>query len=119
MNTELYFIRHGQPVLQNALLGKTDSPLSELGWSQLKQSFSAVDDIDCVVSSSLSRCASFAQYISEKNNYPLEISDEWRECQFGDWDGQTYVELHRQFPEDTSQFFSQPAEFTPPNGEPL
>ncbi|TQV89621.1 histidine phosphatase family protein [Aliikangiella coralliicola] len=119
MTTEIFLVRHGQPVLQNALLGSTDSPLSELGWLQLNESFSKLVEIDSIVSSSLSRCASFAQNFAEENDVNLIIDGAWRECHFGQWDGQSYQQLHQKYPQQVSQFFSDPDQFPPPGGESL
>jgi alpha-ribazole phosphatase len=121
MNTELFLIRHGQPVLQNALLGSTDSPLSETGWQQLERCFDKLcaENIDLIVTSPLSRCANFAQYFSAEKMIKLEINADWRECHFGDWDGKTYQQLHHEFPQAMADFYHNPSQHTPPNGEKL
>lgn len=119
MNTDIFLIRHGQPVLQEALLGSTDSPLSELGWQQLEATLNSIQSLDCLLSSSLSRCAAFAQHYAEKQMMNLQISDSWRECHFGDWDGKTYQSLYQQYPQAVSDFFINPDKNTPPNGESL
>ncbi|MCW9016782.1 MAG: histidine phosphatase family protein, partial [Kangiellaceae bacterium] len=115
MNTEIILIRHGEPVLQNALLGSTDSPLSENGWSQLEKTFGSIGPFDQLISSPLTRCAGFAQHLGSESNVPLAIEEAWKECHFGDWDGQTYQSLHQNHPQQVSQFFSEPDKFPPPN----
>ncbi|MCW8875867.1 MAG: histidine phosphatase family protein [Kangiellaceae bacterium] len=119
MNTEIILIRHGEPVLQNALLGSTDSPLSENGWSQLEKTFGSIGPFDQLISSPLTRCAGFAQHLGSESNVPLAIEEAWKECHFGDWDGQTYQSLHQNHPQQVSQFFSEPDKFPPPNAERL
>ncbi|WP_196140980.1 histidine phosphatase family protein [Aliikangiella sp. G2MR2-5] len=119
MNTEIFLIRHGEPVLTGALLGSTDSPLSQNGWTQLETAFKNIEDIDLLVSSPLSRCAAFAQYYADENSQLLHIEEDWRECHFGDWDGQTYQSLHQKYPQEVARFFSVPAVQTPPQGESL
>ena len=119
MQTEIFLVRHGEPVLQNALLGSTDSPLSENGWQQLKESSARLKNVDQVIASPLARCAHFAQDFAEENTLPLLIDNNWRECHFGDWDGEFYLDLHQAYPEAVSAFFSDPGRNTPPNGETL
>ena len=119
MNTDIFLVRHGQPVLLNALLGATDSPLSDIGWLQLKNTLKNLDKIDLIISSPLSRCVAFAQQYAADNNLELLIDNQWQECFFGDWDGRTYQSLYREFPKEIEAFFSQPNLNTPPNGEAL
>ncbi|TQV74994.1 histidine phosphatase family protein [Aliikangiella marina] len=117
--TEIFLVRHGEPTLQSALLGSTDSPLSENGWQQLNDTLAGLSKIDHIVSSPLSRCAHFAQDYAEQAQLPLQINQDWRECHFGDWDGERYKALHQKYPLEVSAFFSDPANNTPPNGEKL
>lgn len=117
--TELFLVRHGEPMLQGALLGSTDSPLSQNGWQQLNDALDGLDKIEYITSSPLSRCAHYAQDYAEQANLPLEVNSDWRECHFGDWDGERYEVLHQKYPQEVSAFISDPANNTPPNGETL
>ena len=119
MQTDIFLVRHGEPVLTNALLGSTDSPVSELGWQQLEATLNNIPGLEQLVSSPLSRCANFAQHFAAEKSLPLQIDNEWRECHFGDWDGQKYQDLHQSFPEAVEEFFSDPYKCMPPNGESL
>jgi len=119
MQTELFLVRHGEPVLQNALLGSTDSPLSDAGWRQLETSCEHLPKLDFIVSSPLSRCANFAQQYAADKNLQLHINPDWRECHFGDWDGCKYQQLHDEFPREVENFFSRPDRHSPPKGEDL
>lgn len=119
MNTEVYFIRHGEPMLQKALLGSTDSPLSQYGWQQLQTSFVSLCKVEQLISSPLSRCASFAQQFSVENQLPLDILEEWKECDFGEWDGEAYQTLYQKFPDLVEKYFNEPGKYTPPGGEAL
>ena len=117
--TDIFLVRHGQPVLQNALLGSTDSPLSDLGWLQLESAAETLGYINTIISSPLSRCAAFAQQYAAENELQLVIDSQWKECFFGDWDGRTYQSLYKELPKEIEGFFSQPNKNTPPNGEKL
>lgn len=119
MITELFLIRHGEPQLTNALLGHTDSLLSDLGWQQLVESSAKLNAIDLVISSPLKRCAIFAEDFAKQHNLPLQFESQFTESNFGDWDGQPYQVLYEQFPQKMHEFFIDPANNTPPNGESL
>ncbi|MET1256208.1 histidine phosphatase family protein [Aliikangiella maris] len=117
--TDVFFVRHGEPVLKKTLLGFTDSPLNQLGWAQMETNIKPISGIDLVISSPLIRCADFAQRYAKKNKVALEIDARWKECFFGDWDGETYDFLYENYPDELNNFFNQPAKFMPPKGEPL
>ena len=121
MKTDIYLIRHGQPELQNTLLGYTDSPLNELGWQQLESTFANLNNFDYLVSSPLVRCSDFAKHYAEQNQIQsqLQIAENWQECHFGDWDGKSYEQLQQQYPQTINDFFNDPFNNTPPNGESL
>lgn len=119
MSTELFLIRHGEPQLTQALLGLTDSPLSELGWQQLATNSTTLTDIDLVIASPLKRCAVFAEHFARQNKLNLQVEPAFQESNFGDWDGQLYQDLHVKFPQQMHEFFIDPANNTPPNGESL
>ncbi len=119
MTTRLLLIRHGEPELTQALLGKTDSPLSPLGYQQLTACFEYIGSFDQLISSPLSRCKNFALDLSEQLNCDIGIEPQLREYDFGDWDGKTFQELQQTQTEAIAAFFADPANNTPPNGETL
>ncbi|CAM3138456.1 histidine phosphatase family protein [Moritella viscosa] len=119
MQTELYLVRHGEPQIRNALLGRTNPELSELGWQQMLDNCAGLTDIDVMISSPLLRCALFAKHIAAQQELPLHISADFVEFDFGDWDGRSYQALHNDFPQGMHNFFIDPANNTPPNGESL
>ncbi|EDM66054.1 hypothetical protein PE36_05388 [Moritella sp. PE36] len=119
MQTELYLVRHGEPQIRNALLGRTNPELSELGWQQMLDNSANLTDIDVMIASPLQRCALFAEYIAAQQQVPLHIKPDFAEFDFGDWDGRSYQELHNDFPQDMHNFFIDPGNNTPPNGESL
>jgi alpha-ribazole phosphatase len=119
MKTDIYLIRHGQPQLQEALLGVTDSPLSDDGWQQLEAVSQILPDINRVVSSPLLRCRAFAEVLSHQRQLPLSVESQLQECDFGEWDGITYQQLYKEFPTEIGRFWQEPNEFMPPGGEAL
>jgi alpha-ribazole phosphatase len=119
IQTDLYLIRHGEPVLTNALLGSTDSPLSEFGWQQLTLTMKNLAGVEQLIASPLSRCANFAQDFAAETALPLQIDPAWRECHFGDWDGMRYQDIHQRFADSANRFFANPNENMPPKSESL
>lgn len=119
MKTQLILLRHGQPELQNCLLGQTDSKLTDLGWQQMQASCLTLRDIDQVITSPLLRCKQFAIDYAIKNGIPFECVVEFQECHFGDWDGLDYHQLNENFNREFELFLESPNENHPPNGENL
>ncbi len=117
MKTDIYLIRHGQPELQNSLLGLTDCDLTEFGKKQLSFLYDRSDEFDQVISSPLKRCANFSNSWHKKSQLPLSIDSAWKEYDFGDWDGLSYQELSEKHPQAFIQFTQQPAKYLPPNAE--
>lgn len=119
LKTELTFIRHGEPVLRDTFLGRTDSPLTDNGWQQLFSAFEALTDVDCLISSPLRRCHAFANHIAAERNWPLTMNSSLQEYDFGEWDGLSFAELNDRDPVLMSAYFADPAAITPPQGESL
>lgn len=136
--TTLDFLRHGEchdsladgqknTDSLSIFRGRTDSPLSETGWQQMDQAVRhwhpPLSDVnhnwDIILSSPLKRCRLFAEQLGEFLRLPVETHPALREIDFGDWDGQLVTEIQRQYPQEIARFWSNPAAYTPPNGEPL
>ncbi|MBU3069684.1 histidine phosphatase family protein [Aestuariicella sp. G3-2] len=136
--TTLDFLRHGECQdkmedghknfdSQAIFRGRTDSPLNECGWHQMNQAVqhwhAPLTEVnhnwDKIISSPLKRCRIFSEQLAEFLKLPSEINDALREIDFGDWDGRLIESIERDFPDELARFWSNPAEQTPPNGEPL
>ena len=87
-----YFIRHGQTLwnVENKICGATDSPLTEYGREQAKETGQKIltegvkaDEILC---SPLSRAADTAQLISEMTGIPYRVEPRLIEQNFGKWE---------------------------------
>lgn len=122
-------LRHGEPVGGVRYRGTTDDALSETGWQQMADAVNSgttsqsIENITIpwthVVSSPLSRCADFAKQISEAHSLALSIEPRFAEIDFGDWEGLTSQQIMARDPERLSQYWSNPTDNTPPNGESL
>ena len=117
--TVVDLLRHGQPTSDGCLAGQFDAELTESGWQQMNSTMTEPQNYDLVISSPLLRCHTFAQYYCDQHNLPLIVNHQWQEMSFGDWDGISYSELHEQAPSALSDFWADPWNHTPPNGEPM
>lgn len=94
---KFYFVRHGQTVwnVENKICGATDSPLTELGHEQaretgriLKLKMDAGEiTIDEILTSPLSRAYDTAKEISVMTGVPMRIEQRLIEQNFGKWEG--------------------------------
>lgn len=120
MALRVYFLRHGRPEHDECLRGVTDFALTSEGFKQMQKSFAHIEDnLDQIISSPLSRCLSFAEYIAKENNIPLSIDPNWQEINFGHWDGVSRRKLQQQYPTELLNYWKDPWKNTPPAGESL
>ncbi|WP_210257964.1 histidine phosphatase family protein [Hyphomicrobium sulfonivorans] len=85
-------IRHGETVTPGRLIGRSDPPLSDLGRAQLKRQTHG-RNWDAIVSSPRLRTLEPARLIGADRKLSVRIDDDWRELDFGAWDGRTLEEL--------------------------
>jgi len=112
-------IRHGEPVGGRKYRGRTDDPLSEKGWAQMRQAVDGHCPWRAIVSSPLSRCAEFARELSARHGLPLETDARLMEIGFGAWEGRTPAELTAADPDLLRRFRRDPVAHAPPGAEPL
>jgi len=117
--TTIDLIRHGEPVGGTKYRGKLDDPLSEKGWQQMRNAVADHCPWDAIISSTLRRCAEFAQELSKRHNIPLETDARLMEIGFGEWEGKTAAELQASDPDRLHHFWSDPLNNTPPGAETL
>jgi alpha-ribazole phosphatase/probable phosphoglycerate mutase len=117
--TTIDLIRHGEPVGGNKYRGHLDDPLSEKGWKQMRDAVADHCPWELIVSSSLKRCADFAEELAMRHNLPIEIDPRLMEIGFGDWEGMTAAELQARDPNALHRFWSDPTNNTPPGAETL
>lgn len=112
----IYLLRHGELEQKGVLAGQTDFQLSNIGFQQLKDATEKLD-VDQVISSPLYRCLQFATPFTEQKQLPLSIVDDLAEMNFGDWDGKPYEQLWQDQKPNIGDFWQNPKQITPPNGE--
>ena len=96
---EVCLVRHGQSVsnAEGVWQGQGDSPLSDLGCTQVEALGAALvgQRYDLVLSSDLSRAAETAKAAGVE----VEHDRAWREIDVGDWEGLTMEQVVERFPE--------------------
>jgi broad specificity phosphatase PhoE len=117
--TTIDLLRHGACEGGEIFRGSTDVALSELGWSQMRQSLAEQSGWQRVIASSLQRCRLFAEQFAAANALPFAANDALREIDFGAWEGKKIVDVQRDYGAELRQFWDNPAQFTPPAGEPM
>ncbi len=115
------FIRHGLTLDNESmkLSGFIDSELSDMGKKQAKQTSIRLKDeeIDLIYSSPLKRAMDTAKEISKINNVNINIFDEFKEMNFGDFEGLTFKEIESDHKEEYERLKNESFEYSFPNGE--
>ncbi len=111
-------LRHGEPQGGNVFRGRTDHPLTDLGWQQLQD---ATDDKtwDVIITSPLLRCHEFSKNLAEQLNIPLIIADDLMEFDFGIWENQDMEKVFKEDFDRIKGMWSDPMNFSSPEGESL
>ena len=117
--TTIDLIRHGLPEGGQRYRGWLDDPLSETGWLQMRDALAGEQPWELIISSSLIRCADFANVLGDELQRPVQLESRLREISFGEWEGRTASEILEQTPEAIANFWSDPVRYSPPGGERL
>lgn len=118
--TRIDLLRHGLPDGPKCMRGHVDPELTEQGWEQMRFAISnrlPVAEYQQVISSDLLRCAEFAAWFSQTRSLPLQKTEDFRELNFGDWDGVDFDTMWKQHGEALANYWSDPWGNHPPNGE--
>ncbi len=113
MSIEL--LRHGDTG-QRSYRGQLDDPLSELGWMQLRDATHG-GQWDIIVTSSMQRCAAFANELASALQVPIQVDTRLVEYHFGDWQGVPIETLAEEQADALGRFWSDPVRYPPPGGE--
>jgi len=102
VTTLTHLLRHGQTehTPERRFSGSSDLPLSELGRAEARAAALALKDrgIDAIVASPLQRCRETAQAAAEVLGLPVEVDEDLRELDFGEWEGLTGEEVRARSP---------------------
>lgn len=111
----MQLMRHGTTG-QPSYRGQINDPLSALGWQQSRAA-TADSEWELVVSSTMRRCADFAQAFCDERGIPLQLDARLVEYHFGDWQGRTIADLEREEPTHLAAYRADPQRHPPPRGE--
>jgi probable phosphoglycerate mutase len=119
--TRLILVRHGETGLNadRRYSGRGDVPLTERGAEQARATAARLAGLKvaAVHTSPLSRCTATADAIAAAlGDPPVTVDPDLVECDFGDWEGLTFGEVRRRWPEDLDRWLGSPGE-APPGGE--
>lgn len=121
--TTTILLRHGQTALsvERRFAGRGDIPLTDTGLQQAAAAaarLAARGGIDLVVSSPLSRARKTAEAVAGATGAGLLIDDDLAETDFGDWEGLTFAEVMKRWPEEMKSWMGS-TDLAPPGGESL
>ena len=110
--TVVDFLRHGETELPEALIGRTDPSLSAAGRASVARQIRG-RTWSAFITSPLRRALETARIAASGTT--VEPDADWREIDFGDWDGRLRCDLA----DDArlTAFFSDPEANPPPGGE--
>lgn len=118
--TVTLLLRHGQTPLsaERRFAGRGDVPLTKEGVRQAAQAAKrlARAGVDVVVSSPLRRARVTAEMVAQAAGVPLVIDDDFAEADFGEWEGLTFAEAGRRWPDELAAWVASP-DAAPPGGE--
>jgi len=114
-------LRHGETQFSHTLRGHLDDELTPKGWQQMQSTIEQDTNQtwDVIVSSSLKRCACFAEQLSKTTELPLLLNHDLKEMYFGDWEGISTQQIYETSPELLANFWQKPTQFCPPHAETL
>jgi alpha-ribazole phosphatase len=121
--TRLYLVRHGQVAdgHTDVYNGHNDVDLSPNGVTQCQALAIHLQDLDFdgIYSSDLTRTRRGAEIIRQGRNLPVQTVPEFREINFGVWEGLSFKEIMTQYPQELQQRFADLANYRIPGGESL
>ena len=117
----LYLIRHGQTKLnkERVFLGSQDEVLDSLGIEQSKvlEEIMRAKELDSIITSPLKRCYDTAACIASGRGLSISTADEFKEMDFGLWEGMHYRDISIQYPEEWARCVNNWKDMHPPKGE--
>ena len=120
---KLTLIRHGESVFnsQKKIQGKLDSSLTQTGISQTKLLSQHVKNenknYDAIFSSPLKRAFETAHIISKHLELSLNVVENLKEINLGEWEGKFIEEIKKKESEAFENFISNPLKYFIPSGE--
>jgi len=121
--TATLLLRHGQTPMSvqkryAGLSPKTDAPLTDTGVRQAVAAAKrlASAGIDAIVASPLQRTVRTAEEVAAVTGVPVLTDQDFRETDFGAWEGLTFAEVRERWPSELATWLADPS-VAPPGGE--
>jgi len=121
---KITFIRHGSTIYsdENRLSDNLNyPPLSELGKVEAARIAEWVEKrspkVDKIYTSSDVRAIQTCKFIAQEYKKDFEILDNLYSRRSGKWNGLTFDQIEKQYPEELKQYHENRAEYWPENGE--
>ena len=113
-------LRHGQTELstERRFAGRGDIPLTREGVRQAELAARrlAAAGAEVVITSPLQRAQRTAEVVAEAAGVPLVVYEELVEADFGSWQGLTFGEAAKKWPDELAAWMASP-DAAPPDGE--
>lgn len=121
--TRIFALRHGQTAWNAELRiqGQLDLPLDDTGRWQAERAAQALagEPLAAIYSSDLLRALATAQALAARTGAPITTDPRLRERAFGRFEGLSYAEIHRQWPDEAERWRRREPGFGPGGGEAL
>jgi probable phosphoglycerate mutase len=118
--TTTLLLRHGQTAMsaERRFAGRGDIPLTKEGARQAARAARSLarTGVDIIVTSPLQRARRTAEAVAEASGAALVVDDDLVEADFGSWEGLTFAEAGRQWPDELTAWLASP-DAAPPGGE--
>jgi probable phosphoglycerate mutase len=119
----LFVVRHGQTAwnAEMRMQGQLDAPLDATGLRQAEQVAEALrgETIDRIIASDLQRTMHTAAPLARLLDKPIAPEPGLRERCFGEFQGHTYADIERLWPEGATRWRQRDLQFAPQGGESL
>jgi 2,3-bisphosphoglycerate-dependent phosphoglycerate mutase len=125
LTTRIVAVRHGETDWNASarIQGQRDIPLNAKGRWQAERAAqslrSAGEPLAAIYSSDLLRAHATAQAIAAAHGMDVQSDERLRERSFGAYEGRTFDELERLWPQETARWRARDATWAPPGGETL
>ena len=95
--------------LEGRLIGTTDRPLCDVGLAEIEETFPLIEalNFDRIVTSPLKRAHDTSKSYADRIGIPLDIHQDLRELDHGDWNGQKYEDLLADPQSDFSKWWNE------------
>jgi probable phosphoglycerate mutase len=118
----MYLLRHGETPfsVERRFSGLGDPELTPNGVAQAEAAAAKLAKesygLQVIVSSPLRRARATAEAVATRTGLDVVVEEGLRETDFGDWEGHTFTEIQRRWPDELATWLADPSA-APPGGE--